>query len=311
MNFLINMIKGNFLYLLEQIDYKRSFMSLRKIIGLIIITGVYLCYFPISPLIAREQIQSVTQVQSDNSISQIDNTDAGENAKDDEMKPNNLSETDGSVAETDESLFATVKQGGPLMIILVILGLISLTIIIERLIFYTRHSVWKADRMVAHLRNAANESSTHFREDMEDEIKNVFSIYANELERGLALLSGIGNIAPIIGFLGTVLGMISAFSAIAAASTVNAKIVAEGIQIALVTTAGGLVVAAPTLTFYYFFTNMIQNRYSMAEEVISQMCENLPRLSDRLCEEEPVEKQKKSTKTVTSKIKKVKESKTK
>jgi biopolymer transport protein ExbB len=187
--------------------------------------------------------------------------------------------------EKGGSLFATVKQGGPLMILIVLLGLMSLTIIIERLIFYTKHEVWKSDRIEMHLREAAQKSSASFREDLEDEMRAVFSIYANSLERGLALLSGIGNIAPVIGFLGTVIGMISAFASIAAATTVNAKVVAVGIQVALVTTAGGLIVAAPTLLFFYFFTHLIQNRYALADEIIGDVTGPMPRLSDRLCEE--------------------------
>ena len=200
-------------------------------------------------------------------------------------------------ASDNPSLYDTVKQGGPLMIFLLLLGLIALTIIIERLIFFTKKGVWKSDSIELHLREAAASSHTHFREDMEDEIRNVFTIYANQLERGLALLSGIGNISPIIGFLGTVIGMISAFASIAAATTVNAKVVAVGIQMALVTTAGGLIVAAPTLAFFYFFTHIIQNRYSLAEEIIADVAEPLPRLSERLCEEIPVKETPRSKRT--------------
>jgi biopolymer transport protein ExbB len=83
-----------------------------------------------------------------------------------------------------------------------------------------------------------------------------------------------------VGFLGTVLGMIQAFAAIAAASTVNAKVVAVGIQIALTTTAGGLIVAAPTLIVFYLLSHLIQNRYAKAEEVIPEIASVYPRLSD-------------------------------
>ena len=73
--------------------------------------------------------------------------------------------------------------------------------------------------------------------------------------------------------------MISAFSSIAAATTVNAKVVAVGIQIALVTTAGGLMVAAPSLAFFYLFSHLIQNHYASTNELINGLCEKLPRLS--------------------------------
>ena len=186
------------------------------------------------------------------------------------------------IEQEGSTLFSTVKKGGPLMIFIVLLGIVSMTIIIERLIFFSRNSIWKSDTVEKFLNEVALESMAEYREDLEDELGNAFRLYSNGMERGLALLSGIGNIAPIVGFLGTVIGMISAFASIAAATTVNAKVVAVGIQIALVTTAGGLMVAAPTLAFFYLFTHVIQNRYADAEEVINQACADRSRLSNLL-----------------------------
>lgn len=183
-------------------------------------------------------------------------------------------------AEKGNGLFATMKQGGPIMVLLVILAFISLTIIIERLTYFTRNRVWDRKSMVEMLRQIPASSKARYREDLEDELRGAFIVYAGKLERGLALLSGVGNIAPIVGFLGTVLGMIQAFAAIAAASTVNAKVVAVGIQIALITTAGGLIVAAPTLIVFYLFSHLIQNRYAKAEEIIPEIASAYPRLSE-------------------------------
>lgn len=183
------------------------------------------------------------------------------------------------------SLFTTVKQGGPLMIFLVLLALASLTIIIERLIFFSRNKVWKNEEVESMISLVREGSTSTYREDLEDDLRSFYQVYVNGVERGLALLSGIGNIAPIVGFLGTVIGMIKAFASIAAATTVNAKVVAVGIQIALVTTAGGLLVAAPTLAFYYLFTHVLQNRYARMEELIAASIDEMPRISDRLCQE--------------------------
>jgi len=72
------------------------------------------------------------------------------------------------------------------------------------------------------------------------------------LERGLPVLSVISNLAPIIGFLGTVTGMINSFDALAQLNDAGA--VASGISQALLTTAGGLIVSVPTLLAYSFFT---------------------------------------------------------
>lgn len=186
----------------------------------------------------------------------------------------------------NDNLFATLKQGGPLMIFLLILALISLTIIIERILFFTKNRVWDSNQLNEYIKSLAEDSKAIYREDMEDELRAGFQLYANSMERGTTLLSGIGNLSPIVGFLGTVIGMINAFSAIAVATTVNAKVVAVGIQIALVTTAGGLVVAAPSLGFLYLFTHIIQNRYTQSDEIINELTAALPRLSEKLLKEE-------------------------
>ncbi len=180
------------------------------------------------------------------------------------------------------SLYYTVKQGGPLMIVLLIFAVISLTLIIERIIFFTKNKVWDIKQLEKYLKDASGKLKVKFREDMEDGLKKEFQMYSNRLEKGLSLLSGIGQLSPIVGFLCTVLGMINAFASIAVATTVNAKVVAVGIQIALITTAGGLLIAAPTLTCFYFFMHIIQNRYARSEEVISEICENMPKLSDKI-----------------------------
>jgi biopolymer transport protein ExbB len=78
---------------------------------------------------------------------------------------------------------------------------------------------------------------------VEKAITTAASIETALLERGLIWLATVANIAPLLGFLGTVSGMIHAFEAIAAAEEVSAKLVATGIYEALITTAAGLIVA--------------------------------------------------------------------
>lgn len=195
----------------------------------------------------------------------------------------------GSEIQEDEEgsgLYQTVKQGGVIMIPIILLGFLSLTVIIERLIFYTKNGIWNRGHLVSHLMALARRYNASYREDMEDHLRGEFQIYVNGLERGLGILAGIGNLAPIVGFLGTVVGLIKAFASIVAATTVTAKVVAAGIQVALVTTAGGLTVAAPTLVFYYLFTTVVQNRFSAADEAISNMCAHLPRMTDSIEQDE-------------------------
>ncbi|MBM9590166.1 MotA/TolQ/ExbB proton channel family protein [Leptospira sp. 201903075] len=91
------------------------------------------------------------------------------------------------------------------------------------------------------------------------------------LEKGLTVLSAVSTIAPLVGFLGTVSGMINAFDAIANADQVNAKVVAGGIKEALITTAAGLIVAIPAMTFYQYLQGRVGFFTSEVEEAANKI----------------------------------------
>ena len=79
------------------------------------------------------------------------------------------------------------------------------------------------------------------------------------LERGLVILATVANVAPLMGFLGTVAGMILAFAAIEAAEHVDPALVAGGIKVALLTTATGLAIAIPVNIGYNYFVTRIDS----------------------------------------------------
>ena len=80
----------------------------------------------------------------------------------------------------------------------------------------------------------------------------------NDLRRYLRLFNGVSTISPLLGLLGTVLGMISAFNAIATADAMGRpELLAAGISQALLTTAAGLTVAIPALIAYLFFVSRV------------------------------------------------------
>lgn len=95
------------------------------------------------------------------------------------------------------------------------------------------------------------------------------------LERGLTILASVSNVAPLLGFLGTVSGMIRAFAAIAAAEQVSAKLVAKGIEEALITTAAGLVIAVPISVFYSYFVVQIDRFVIEMEEASAELVDEL------------------------------------
>jgi biopolymer transport protein ExbB len=116
------------------------------------------------------------------------------------------------------------------------------------------------------------------REAVEKAIATAGTIEMSFLERGLIWVSSVTTIAPLLGFLGTVSGMINAFEAIAASEQVNAKLVASGISEALITTASGLVVAIPATIGYNYFVSAIDRFVIEMEETSAELIEELERM---------------------------------
>ena len=92
------------------------------------------------------------------------------------------------------------------------------------------------------------------------------SVEMGRLERGLVWVSLFISIAPMLGFLGTVIGMIEAFDAIAAAGEISPQVVANGIKVALITTVGGLIVAVILQLFYNYLVSKIDSLVNQMED---------------------------------------------
>ncbi len=110
-------------------------------------------------------------------------------------------------------------------------------------------------------------------------IENAGAIEVAGLEKGLVWLATLSNVAPLLGFLGTVIGMIAAFQAIEVAGEVEATLVAGGIKIALITTATGLTIAIPINIAHNYFVTKI-------DRLVIAMEESAQRLIDALYERE-------------------------
>ena len=92
------------------------------------------------------------------------------------------------------------------------------------------------------------------------------SVEMGRLEKGLVWISLFISIAPMLGFMGTVIGMIGAFDAIAAANDINPALVAGGIKVALLTTVGGLIVAVILQLFYNYCVTKIDSLVNQMED---------------------------------------------
>jgi biopolymer transport protein ExbB len=115
----------------------------------------------------------------------------------------------------------------------------------------------------------------HEREIMKDSIEDSGRHVVAELERYLNTLGTIAAITPLLGLLGTVIGMIKVFTAITVAGVGNPGVLAGGISEALITTAAGLSVAIPTLMFYRFFRGRIDELVITMEKEALKMVEIL------------------------------------
>ncbi|QFU76130.1 MotA/TolQ/ExbB proton channel family protein [Halioglobus maricola] len=200
-----------------------------------------------------------------------------------------------------------LTAGGWLMILIVLSSVVALAICIERL--YTLNpkkiapphllaTVWKqlkAGEMDANRLKALKQSSPlgrilaaglsnayHGREVMKESIEEAASHVVHDLERYLNTLGTIAAIAPLLGLLGTVVGMIKVFAEIMAQGTGNASVLAGGISEALITTAAGLTVAIPALAMHRYFIGKI-------DSIVVELEQETIKLVDALHSEENAE----------------------
>ncbi len=179
-------------------------------------------------------------------------------------------------------MFEIVQAGGILMLPIILCSVLAIAIINER--FWTLNpskiaprnmlpDVWlkiKQNQLnAAELRELRNSSALgqilaaglvsakSGRAIMVESIEQAAGHVIHDMSRYLNLLGTIAQITPLLGLLGTVLGMIRVFTEIMAQGTGNANVLAGGISEALITTAAGLTVAIPTLLFYRFFQRRI------------------------------------------------------
>ena len=188
-----------------------------------------------------------------------------------------------------------IVQGGLMMIPLIVCSILGIIFIIERAIAYYRIKGDTAEifsEVLASLREADLRNSIEVceeydhpvattlksgllrygksHEEIEKAMESVALHEISKLEKGLWILATLANVAPLFGFLGTVVGMISAFSALAEVGLGQPQAVAAGISEALITTATGLIIALPVQTAYNYFTNKVSN-FSLDMETSASM----------------------------------------
>lgn len=179
-------------------------------------------------------------------------------------------------------MFELVKAGGWLMVPIIACSIAAMAIILERFWTLRRRKVMPNNLtgMVWHWHKSGQLSRNHIielkrssplgqilaaglvnrmhsREVMKEAIGEVGRQVVSDLERYLNTLGTIASITPLLGLLGTVIGMIKVFTVITSAGVGDAGVLAGGISEALITTAAGLSVAIPSLIFHRYFTGRV------------------------------------------------------
>jgi biopolymer transport protein ExbB len=96
-------------------------------------------------------------------------------------------------------------------------------------------------------------------EEVEKSVVSYGGVEASKMEQNLSWISLFIAIAPSLGFLGTVIGMIQAFDAIQVAGDMSPNVVAGGMKVALITTVGGLIVAVILQIFYNYILSQVES----------------------------------------------------
>jgi len=120
----------------------------------------------------------------------------------------------------------------------------------------------------------------HSREDVEKTIENAALYELDRLEKRLGVLATTANVAPMLGFLGTVTGMIKSFGTLAEQGLTNPAAVAIGISEALITTASGLIIAIPAQLAYNWYTTKVTRFVRDIETATNMLLETFIEMED-------------------------------
>ncbi len=208
-----------------------------------------------------------------------------------------------------EYIIQIFQKGGPIMYPLLFLGILAIAFIIERLYslssrktfpvrkleeisFYIQEGRFAEAITIAKNTNSVAtalvagvlEAYIRGRKD-EEQLKTVAEEIARaeipKLEGYINAIGAIAAIAPLLGFLGTVVGMIQVFEALSVEGLSNPQVLSSGISQALITTAFGLSIAIPTLAAYWYFRSKLSFIVSQMENLATELIYQLTELSSK------------------------------
>jgi biopolymer transport protein ExbB len=255
---------------------------MKKLIALLTVAGI-LMFFVTSNLMAQDETEQIADEQT-------------EQVSEDAVEVDEAAPAEAVEAETDEEEGAPEEktpmhqqlkikfiEGGPTFMGFVLVALIlGLALAFERIIYLNLASA-NTKKLLEKVEDAINSGGVEAAKEVcrntrgpvasifyqglsrynsgievvEKSVISYGSVQMGLLEKGLTWIALFIAIAPMLGFMGTVIGMISAFDAIEAAGDINPSLVAGGIKVALITTVSGLIVAMILQVFYNYIVSKI------------------------------------------------------
>ena len=268
---------------------------MKKLLTLLILAGV----FTLTLMNARAQnFSDSTGLATDSTGLATDSTSVDSTAEEAYEEPVAAVVEEVYVVEEESSpgFHQVVKEqfidGGPTFMGIVLACLIlGLAISIERIIHLNMAST-NTDKLLKEVENALSSGGTEAAKEVckntKGPVASIFtqgfmrmsegiemveksiiaygSVEMGKLERGMIWISLFISLAPMLGFMGTVIGMIDAFDAIAEAGDVSPALVADGIKVALLTTVGGLIVAVILQLFYNYLVSKVDSIVNSMED---------------------------------------------
>lgn len=166
------------------------------------------------------------------------------------------------------NIMSYIDRGGIIVYILIGLNILGFAIMLWKLIVLSLAHYHK-EKMVKNTLVFIQNHNKNFNKKL---LKNALDMQIEKLEFGLSTVKIIASIAPLLGLLGTVVGVLSAFDAIAQQGLGDPSVFSGGISVALITTVAGLVVAIPHYIGYNYFVALLDSiELTLEKEVLERL----------------------------------------
>jgi biopolymer transport protein ExbB len=159
-----------------------------------------------------------------------------------------------------------LKDGGIIVYILIFINIVGFSIILIKII----NIIQMKKKIIIIVNNISQQIIAE--QSKEKHIENLIDIHIKPFESGLNTIKNIATIAPLLGLLGTVIGILLSFNTISKVGLDDPTVFSSSISLALITTVAGLIVSIPHYVFYNYYIGVLEKTYV---KIYNQIIEKL------------------------------------